>query len=176
MNLTGKCLIARPDINDALFKRSVIYIYEHTEQGTAGLILNKRRKDLSAVDVFLNRGFAPVDQSIPVYHGGPVNEKAVVLLHTNEWQSSNTMAVDNQLSVTSDDLMFYKFNNGNVPNGYKFCTGVAVWHPQQIVAEINCNHWLTNQLSLSTILDYEGRELWDRAVTLAAKHTIDRYI
>lgn len=176
MNLVGKCLIARPHIADSLFKRSVVFIYEQNMQGVAGLIVNKRKSGISANDIILNRGFAPGGPDELVYAGGPVNENSVILLHTSEWSSSNTLNVTKELSVSSDDLMFFKLTNDNKPNGYKFCCGVAVWHPQQIVAEIRANQWLISRLSTHQILDVDSRQLWDEAVETNAKQTIDKFL
>lgn len=176
MELVGKCLIARPSIIDPFFKRSVVYIYEQNINGVAGLVVNKRNSTLTTTEVLLNRGFTPIDPPEKIYQGGPVNETAVIMLHTSEWSSSNTLQVDENLSVSSDDLMFFKMTNNDVPKGYKFCCGVAAWHPRQIVAEIKANHWLISKLTPHQILDVDGRQLWDEAIETNAKDTIDRYI
>jgi putative transcriptional regulator len=176
MDLVGKCLIARPSIVDPFFKRSVVYIYEQNMQGVAGLVINKRKGSFTTTEIMLNRGFDPLDPAETVYAGGPVNETAVILLHTNEWSSSNTLQVDKHLSVSSDDLMFFKITNGDKPNGYKFCCGVAAWHPKQIVTEIKANHWLISELNTHQIFDVDGRQLWDEAVETNAKQTIDKFI
>jgi putative transcriptional regulator len=176
MDLVGKCLIARPNIIDPFFKRSVVYIYEQTTQGIAGIVTNIRKSKITTHDIFVNRGFTPSEPPEKVYQGGPVNENTVILLHTSDWRSSNTLCVNDKISVTSDDLMFYKFLNGNKPNGYKFCTGVAAWHTQQIAAELKANHWLVSDLSPHDILDLEGRTQWDTAIEINARDTIDRYI
>ena len=174
MNLVGKCLIARPNIIDPFFKRSVVYIYEHGGQATIGFVINKRKPDVLLKDLLQERGFETISTD-PVYAGGPVNQRAVVMLHTTGWQSSNTLTVNDQISLTSDDLMIYKFVNGDVPDGYKFCLGSAVWHPKQIQMELQANHWLVSDLSVHQIFDFDGRELRDLAIEANAKQTIERY-
>tara|TARA_B100000925_G_C21868839_1_gene413363 strand:+ start:165 stop:692 length:528 start_codon:yes stop_codon:yes gene_type:complete len=174
MDLVGKCLVARPNIIDPFFKRSVVFIYEHSKGGTMGFVINKRKPDIMLRDLLNDRGFDTA-QNDPVYNGGPVNPRAVCMVHSTGWQSSNTMIINDQISVTSDDLMIYKFVNGDIPNGYKFCIGSAVWHPKQIVMELQANHWLVTELSLHKIFDYDGRELWDMAIEANAKETIDKF-
>lgn len=176
MDLVGKCLIAKPCITDSLFEKSVVYIYEQTRHGTAGLIINKRNNTITTHDILLNKSFDAVDLPERVYIGGPIHPATVILLHTNDWQSSNTLQVNDQLSVTSDDLMFYKYTTGNRPNGYKFCMGVSVWDPRKIADEIRSNQWLVCELGVHQILDLHGSTMWDVAVETAAKNTIDRYI
>jgi len=85
------------------------------------------------------------------------------------------MVVNDQVSITSDDLMIYKFVNGDVPDGFKFCLGSAVWHPKQIVMELQANHWLVSELTPHQIFDYDGREQWDLAIEASAKETIERF-
>jgi putative transcriptional regulator len=175
MDLIGKCLIARPTITDPLFKRSVVFIYEHTPQATIGLVINKKTPTmLQLKDVLQHRGYDTVATD-PLYIGGPVNERAICLLHTTGWHSSNTMVINDRFSISSDDLMIYKYCNGDVPSGFKFCMGTAVWHPQQIVMELKANHWLVSDLSTHNVFDYEGRELWDLAIENNAKETIDKF-
>lgn len=174
MDLIGKCLIARPSITDPYFKRSVVFIYEHTPQATIGLVINKRSPTLQLKDILSSRGYDTIATD-PLFVGGPVNERAVSMLHSTGFTSSNTMTVDSRFSISSDDLMIYKFINGDVPDGYKFCLGSSVWHPRQIVMEIKSNHWLISELNQHDIFDFEGRELWDRAIEKNAQETIDKF-
>ena len=39
--LQGQILVARPLLNDGDFKRTVILLAEHNEQGSLGFVLNK---------------------------------------------------------------------------------------------------------------------------------------
>lgn len=41
MNLQHHFLIAMPTLQDPRFKRSVIYVCEHNEEGAMGLVINK---------------------------------------------------------------------------------------------------------------------------------------
>ena len=40
-NLTNHFLIAMPGLQDEMFSRSVVYVCEHSERGTLGLVINK---------------------------------------------------------------------------------------------------------------------------------------
>ena len=138
-----------------------------------GLIV-RNIQDIILKDMLNERGFDTI-QNDHVYNGGPVNPRAVCMMHTTGWHSSNTMVINDQISITSDDLMIYKFVNGDIPDAYKFVLGSAVWHPRQIVMELQANHWLVTELSTHKIFDYEGRELWDMAIEANAKETIERF-
>jgi len=175
MNLTGKCLIARPTLTDSFFKHSVVFVYEHSTRGVMGIVLNKRTTANTKM-LMENKGFDSSVPSEPLYAGGPVNERAVVMLHSADWGSGNTMNVNKRFSVTSDDIMLFKYSQGDTPRYYRFFTGSSVWHTAQIKQEMARNNWLTSDLNLDTIFDTDSRELWDIAVEQAATETMDKFI
>ncbi len=62
----GKILISEPFLRDTTFGRSVILLIDHTEEGSMGLIINKR------LPLFTNdiiKEFQYLDD-IPLYKGG----------------------------------------------------------------------------------------------------------
>jgi len=176
MNLTGKCLVARPSIQDNVFKKSVVFIFEHTKEASAGLILNKHRRNMTTHDLCLSRGFNPQCPKEQLWHGGPVNENSVVMLHSTDWRSSNTLLVNDHFSVTSDDNMLHKYVNGDTPRGYKFFAGSSMWHSQQMKAEMSRLNWIVTTLDFQTIFESDHRNLWDLAVESAAHELMDRYL
>jgi len=175
VNLKSKCLVARPSIVDSHFKKSVVLIFDYTPHGTAGLILNKRQ-NLNTQVLCHNKGFDTNVPSETVYLGGPVSTSSVCLLHTADWRSSNTMTVSDQLSISSDDMMFHKYTHGDTARYYRWFTGHAVWHPRQINAELAANHWLITQLDVEQIFETDHRHLWDLAVETAAQDMMDKFI
>ena len=59
--------------------------------------------------------------------GGDNNESAMIMLHTDEWYSSNTIQINDHLSMSSDDLMMEKLEMGNVPEWYRLFLGFEGW-------------------------------------------------
>ena len=43
--LTGKCLIAAPDMKDERFANALVYICSHDRQGAMGFVVNKKLQD-----------------------------------------------------------------------------------------------------------------------------------
>jgi putative transcriptional regulator len=77
-SLQGHLLVASPALLDPNFRRAVVLVTEHTEDGAAGLVLNRP----SPVEV---AGAVPqlepvVDDGEPVWVGGPVQPEAVLVL------------------------------------------------------------------------------------------------
>ena len=51
INFTNHFLIAMPNLSDALFGRSVVFMCEHSERGALGLVINKP-SDISLKNLF----------------------------------------------------------------------------------------------------------------------------
>lgn len=174
MNYAGKCLVARPGLENTLFRNSVVFLYEHNPGSVSGVILNKKSQ-YTTRDLFEHKQYSHIIKTEAVYQGGPVNTKAILLLHTNDWRSTNTMMLNKELSISSDNLMMEKFENLDIPLFYRFFGGAAVWHESQLKSEIKQNQWLITELSTAQIFDYTGGTQWDIAVESAAKTMIDQY-
>ncbi|MCD4737049.1 MAG: YqgE/AlgH family protein, partial [Bacteroidales bacterium] len=73
----GKILISEPFLTDYYFKRSVVLLAEHNEDGSFGLILNKP----------VNLEFNDILKNFPTFHGqmflgGPVKTDSLFFIHT----------------------------------------------------------------------------------------------
>src|SRR6059058_2781851 len=80
-SLTGQFLIASPSILDPNFRRTVVFVTAHTDEGAVGLILN-RQSDATVGDAVPQ--LAPVtDLGDPVFVGGPVNPDGVAVLRSS---------------------------------------------------------------------------------------------
>src|SRR3990167_7932429 len=75
--LKNHFLVAMPKLNDFNFSKSVVYIFEHDDQGALGMIINKPLQiNLGAVLAHLNISTAPPEiTQQPVLMGGPVGQE-----------------------------------------------------------------------------------------------------
>ena len=74
----GHLLIASPSLLDPNFKRTVVLVTEHGEEGAAGLVLN--RPSPAPVSELVPQLEPLVDDGEQVYVGGPVQPNAVLVL------------------------------------------------------------------------------------------------
>ena len=170
----GKCLIARPEQTGGFFRKSVVYIYEDSERGTAGISLSKPTNyTLKDVDASQTPTYLAADPI--VYNGGPVNKSAVMMLHSDDFVSSNTMFLPANIAISSDQVMIEKMFTGNWPKHFRLTTGASVWQPGQLDFEFNRNLWLEAELDLTTVFDMDQDELWGWAVEQTSKQTINRF-
>ena len=70
--MQGRVLISEPFLNDYYFKRSVVLLVEHDDEGSFGLIINKPLK-LKLSDV--SKEFSNFEAD--VYLGGPVKTENI---------------------------------------------------------------------------------------------------
>ena len=182
MSRVGKLLIAHPNLPKGNpFKQSVIYVYEDNANGTVGVVLNFHSN--STVSELCNqKGIIFPDQSHNLHKGGPVNEQAILMLHTNEWQSHNTSAAGPGLNITSDNIMFNKIALGDQPAYYRIFAGMAAWQPGQLDMELKGqfpykpeNSWLLADANDSIIFEYDGDKQWQKAVELSSSQMIEQY-
>ena len=170
---TGKFLIARPQV-EGVFQRSVIYLYEDLPTGSAGLIINKvTGKELK--DVLATRGVAYPSKIDPIYLGGPVSTNSLMMIHTDDFVSSNTLFNPNRINISSDSLMIEKIIQGARPNAFKLCAGRTQWAPAQLHQEIRNSTWLVADLPSRMLYDFGNDLTWEKAIELAGKAVFNQY-
>jgi putative transcriptional regulator len=77
-SLRGQLLIASPSLLDPNFRRTVVLVTEHTDEGAAGLVLN--RPSPAAVSDVVPVLEPLVENGEQVWVGGPVQPDAVLVL------------------------------------------------------------------------------------------------
>ncbi len=77
-SLQGRLLVASPSLVDRNFRRTVVLITEHSEEGAAGLVLN--RPSPAAVSELVPALEELVDEGEQVWMGGPVQPNGVLVL------------------------------------------------------------------------------------------------
>ena len=180
MDYTGQLLIARPLNRDPWFRRSVVLIYESNRAGTVGVVLNQRTtvsvQTICAQNNYLYTG------SDYVYRGGPVNERALIMVHTPEWSCPNTLQVNEHFSITSHDSMFKQLAVGDMPRKWRICSGVSAWSDEQIQGEMAGetpwtpeHSWLVARATQTSIFEIDGEKQWNYAIELAGRQMINSY-
>src|SRR6266516_3323386 len=76
--LQGQLLIASPSLLDSNFRRTVVLVTEHTDEGAAGLVLN--RPSPASVSELVPELEPLAEEEEQVWLGGPVQPNAVLVL------------------------------------------------------------------------------------------------
>ena len=170
----GKLLVARPHVmRDPNFAESVVYLYEQRDSIVIGLCLNKPSK-MSIATLQEMRGRYNSGALGHVHKGGPVSEQSLLLLHTDDWYSQNTLPIGNNLSISSDEIMLDKIAEGNTPTDYRLMSGMSSWTVRQLDHEISAhNAWLVVEPNSSIFFDTDGDEQWKQAIKLASSRMVE---
>jgi putative transcriptional regulator len=182
MSRVGKLLIANPNFPiQSPFYKSVVYIYQDDSvNGTVGVILNKQSQTSVSEMCDQNQIMFP-DTAPLLYVGGPVNTNSLLMLHSDEWASSNTASAGAGIRISSDSFMFHKIATGNEPIYWRIFAGKAAWRVGQLDKELEGkfpyvkNMWLLADANDDITFNYDGEDQWIKAVDLCSQQTIDHF-
>jgi putative transcriptional regulator len=134
MNLVGNLLIAPPAVKGNFWYKTVVMITEHHPHGSIGVVINKR-SELTLEEFGHQVGVhLPIEGHI--YLGGPVNTKSLSVLHSNEWACNNTLRINDEFCLSSDETILHRFASGDLPKQWRMFLGLCGWSPGQLLGEI----------------------------------------
>lgn len=146
-DLTGKLLIAMPDMGDPRFHASVVFLCAHSAEGAMGLIVNKPMPEVRFADLLeqLDIARGPAMTDLPVCYGGPVEMQRGFVLHSAEYLGGldDRLIVDGHFAMTATLDVLEDLANGTGPAAALLALGYAGWGAGQLEDEIGQNGWLT---------------------------------
>lgn len=159
----GRLLISEPLLSEAYFQRSVIFLIEHNDQGTMGLVVNKPS------GLVLNRiveGLEDIDE-IPVFCGGPMSSDRMYYLHTLGHLVPHSIEISDGLYIGGDFdvILSYLRSGNNIEHNIKFLVGYSGWSPGQLIEEIENKVWVVaDNISPKDCITQEGDLFWRSVV------------
>ncbi|MEM6963415.1 MAG: YqgE/AlgH family protein [Bacteroidota bacterium] len=153
----GKVLLAEPFMLDSNFKRSVVLMCEHEENGSLGFILNK------SLNMKINELIADFPKiNSTVYYGGPVQTDTIHYIHNM-----------GHLLDESQEIMPGIYWGGNfeklkslITNGLitsrdiRFFVGYAGWSKFQLKEEMEMGSWVLANMDLNYVFQEKSDDLW----------------
>jgi len=138
----GALLVARPELVDANFRRTVVYVVGHGEDGTWGVILN--RPSETPVHNVLPQWAPLAARSQVVFMGGPVQPTAAMSLGlclpgSSPADQEGMAQVAGQVGLL--DLDGEPDSFAGVLGGIRIFAGHAGWGDGQLAAEIDDGMW-----------------------------------
>ena len=167
-SLTGKILLAMPNLTDSYFDRAVILICTHDQEGAMGLVLNHALPDIDFKDMLTHIGIKSQIQIDPksqkVLDGGPLESARGFLLHSPDYKKDDTISITDDFSITSTLEALQEVVAGHGPDKMLFILGYAGWEAGQLDKEIQDNDWLVLDGSTALIFDTAAEEQWNCAL------------
>ena len=177
----GSLLLANTDLLEPTFRRSVIYVVEHNDGGTLGVILN--RPSETAVHNVLPQWSDLAAKPRTMFIGGPVKRDAALCLGTL------------RIGHDPDGLTGLRHVAGRIVmvdldadpsviaesvEGVRIFAGYSGWTIGQLEGEIDRDDWMVFSALPSDVLVQPRVDLWSRVLrrqplplSLLATHPID---
>src|SRR4051812_26984136 len=155
-------LVSEPFMQDPNFKRSVVLLTEHSEEGTLGYVLNQR-SNLLLKDILPECE----DANFPVFLGGPVANDTLHFIHTcYDRMNSGTKITEEIYWGGNFETLKLLVNNKQVEeNEIKFFIGYSGWSPDQLDSELKHNSWLiSNKYNPEILFMLDEENLWKEVV------------
>jgi len=166
--LDGQLLIAMPGMNDPRFKKTVIYICSHSNEGAMGIVINRPHKGLKFSELLSQLNIAPdtnTPRKIEVLSGGPVEQARGFVLHTKDYFTEGaTLKVDPGLSLTATTDVLRALAKGEGPAQALFALGYAGWGAGQLEQELIDNAWITCDSDADLIFDQDHNGKYSAAL------------
>jgi putative transcriptional regulator len=159
----GNLLISEPFLSDPNFKRSVVLMAEHGEEGTLGFILNQPSQ-------LLLKDLVPDlwEANYPIFIGGPVEIDTIHFIHRcyDKLNSGEEIANGIYWGGNFETLKILVNNNSIAKDEVKFFLGYSGWAEEQLAEEISANTWIvSNKYHQDIVFSHDEEELW-RAVII----------
>ena len=162
-------LIANEEMKDPRFAKTVIIILKHDKNGALGLVINKKLGKINLGSLISEIEDQSVNKKelynieIPIYWGGPVDKKKILILHSNDYKNETTTKYKN-LSTSSDLDTLIKIAEEKGPKKSLVLLGLAAWNVEQLDGEIEKGWWILSEMNMDIIFEEDNNNKWLRAL------------
>ncbi len=158
----GRLLISEPFLTDPNFKRSVVLIAEHQEEGTVGFVLNQP-------SALLLKNLIPEleDIDFPVYIGGPVGTDTVHFIHRchDRLNDGEEIAKGIYWGGNFEALKILLANKSIEQDEIRFFIGYSGWGMEQLKRELKENTWIvSDQYHPDLVFTNNEEDLWREVI------------
>jgi putative transcriptional regulator len=162
----GQLLVAAPALVDPNFRRSVVLLLDHDDDGALGVVLN--RPSPVPVDDVLPAWSEVVGHPDVLFHGGPVGTDSALAVATLPRQSGGDGEPIGWRKVSDTtgilDLDAPTELVAPAVSGVRIFAGYAGWGQAQLAAEIEEGSWYVVASTDSDILTGDPKQLWRRVL------------
>lgn len=161
-SLAPGLLLAMPDLADPNFRRTVVLLIHHDEDGTFGLVLN-RTTEVAASELCQTLDIewsGPADPD--VHWGGPVQPNTGWMLYGAdapvELPDTTELGEDLRFAGSLDALRRVA---GAPPRALRLFLGYSGWGPGQLEEELSQGAWVLAPLSRAVVFEVDAERMWE---------------
>jgi putative transcriptional regulator len=160
-SLSGQLLLASPTLMDPNFRRAVVLIGVHSEEGAMGVVLNRPS------EVTVGEAVPALEQVLeergPVYVGGPVQPSSIVFLAEFLDPTPAGLLVLGRIGFPAPDADIGELTEATA-RGRVFA-GYAGWGEGQLDAEVDQGDWIAHSAVPDDVFTEAPEELWSNVLT-----------
>ena len=163
----GLFLIAKPELSDPNFARTVVLVTQAEDASTVGVIINRpTRLKLSE----MLRGEHPTQNyRQPVYFGGPVMRQVIVsLFRARSAPEHAAFHVLKGVYLTTDPDTIVKLL-ADPKARYRLYVGFSGWAPRQLESEFMRDSWYVLPADEATLFRDKTEGLWEELLERARR-------
>lgn len=159
--LTGQFLLATPGMGDPRFGRSIIAMCAHDENGALGINLGE------VADIRLHQILDECEITArdvadrPVFIGGPCEVQRGFVLHSLDFQLTDTLLVSDRWGLSSSLDLLDAIAQGKGPDKWELALGYAGWASGQLEEELTRNGWSVASGEPGWIFDFDRDGKWE---------------
>ena len=158
-SLRGRLLVAGGGLFDPNFRRAVILVADHDEDGAAGVVLNRRS------DVTVGHAAPALTSLVPaeelLYVGGPVQPQSAVVLADFRHPDLPDRPVFGSIGLLTGDEVAEVLRGIRRARVY---AGYSGWAPGQLDAEVQGDSWLVEDPAPEDVFTSDPEGLWSAVV------------
>jgi putative transcriptional regulator len=159
-SLKGMLLFSTPALFDPNFRRTVVLVTEHGEDGAMGVVLNRPSDTTVGEAVPDLADVAGADS--PVFVGGPVQPRAVLVLAEFDEPDEAAAVVIGDLGFARADRDLEEL--AETTRRARVFAGYSGWSPGQLEAELEEESWLVEPIGEIDLLGDPTDDLFGSAL------------
>jgi putative transcriptional regulator len=155
-------LVADPFLGGRYFNRSVVYMVEHNERGSVGLVLNKPLPPALASNLPC---FLP-GKRFRFHAGGPVETDRLCYLHRFPWiEGSHALPGGIYWGGDIEALTGFIRDGKIHPDGIRFFAGYSGWGENQLDGELKERSWVVGDIDADRLFSSPDETLWSESAS-----------
>ncbi len=165
-SLQNHILIAMPHMVDPYFGKAVVYICEHTIDGTMGLVINRpfMEPDLKKLFTEIYEDNENILKIVPTVHfGGPVMIERGIVLHSTDHTIDGSVNITDKIAMSSHKDILGDISKKKGPASFKLFLGHSGWGGGQLEKEIDRGDWLLQDTTPDFIFNVPEKYMWGQA-------------
>ena len=168
-SLAPAFLLSMPQLADPNFKRTVVLLCQHDEDGAFGLVVNRRLETAARITVNLD---PPVtsDRDLQLWIGGPVEPQSSWILvgrlpaEPDDRDVYGGMRITDSLYLSRSPDLLRRLLEPDPPPHARLIVGYSGWGPGQLESELEASSWLVSDVDQDLIFNTPADRMWEAAI------------